>query len=514
MVTRQATLFSAILLVYLVAGVLYVTLTPLWQSPDEPAHYNYVGYLVAHTGYPELTAGCYNQSYLNRLTREKFPPHLPLDSICYEFHQPPLYYQLAAPVFVAGAGAPLALRLFSVVLGAGVVVLAFYIGRTIFPRRTGIAFGAMAFAAFVPMHVAMLASANNDALAELILAAIMLLLVRRLCVATPPGTRNNFHLGILLGLGLLTKVTVYIAIPLIGITLIMAGLPGRKPEADSFNWPKLLKQAVVIFGVALVIAAPWYLRNLNVYGGFDILGLQRHDEIVTGQLRAEDYLGDVGVTNYVKSFATTTFRSFWGQFGWMAVPMDGRTYRLLTVLVIVAGAGAITFIGSRWKNPAAHQQNSPAGASTDQIKSSFYLTRCQRHCLLLMAAAILLMGLGYGWYNLTFVQFQGRYLFPGLIPTGIFFALGLSEALSPRRAWWLAGALLAALGWIAPVSWSSGELDKWATLILGAFLSIAVGRMFAPRCQPAITTATLVACYAGLALLTLFSPFWFIVPYL
>ena len=506
MVTRQSALFSAILIIYLVAGVLFATLTPPWQTPDEPAHYNYVEYLALHTGYPELIAGCYNQPYLNQLTSEKFPAHLPVDSVCYEFHQPPLYYQLATPVFVAGGGAPPPLRLFSVVLGAGVVVLAYFIGKTIFPNSPAIALGTMAFVAFVPMHVTMLASVNNDALAELILAAILLLLVRRLCATTPPTTKSDIHLGILLGLGLLTKVTVYIAVPLTGIVLFLAAWPRRQSEGDSFEWPKLLRQSLIIFGVALLIAVPWYLRNVGVYGGFDILGLQRHDEIVVGQLRTADFLADVGEIGYLQNFVTTTFRSFWGQFGWMAVPMDGRTYYLLTLLVFVAGIGAIAFIVSRWKRPVA--------ASTDQIELPQNLTRSQKQSLLLMAAVILLMALGYGWYNITFVQFQGRYLFPSLIPMGIFFSLGLSEALSPRRAWWLAGALLAALGWVAIGSWSSGGLDKWAILLLGAFLVAAVGRMFVPRYQAAVTTTMLVLCYAGLALLTLLSPFWFIVPHL
>jgi hypothetical protein len=39
------------------------------------------------------------------------------------------------------------------------------------------------------------------------------------------------------------------------------------------------------------------------------------------------------------------------------------------------------------------------------------------------------------WYNLTFVQHQGRYLFPALIPIGAAAALGLSTLVTvlPRR---------------------------------------------------------------------------------
>jgi predicted MFS family arabinose efflux permease len=57
----------------------------------------------------------------------------------------------------------------------------------------------------------------------------------------------------------------------------------------------------------------------------------------------------------------------------------------------------------------------------------------------------------YLYYNATFVQFQGRYLFSALISLGLAAAAGLSawgelaERLLRRRAGWLvpAGALLA-----------------------------------------------------------------------
>ena len=63
---------------------------------------------------------------------------------------------------------------------------------------------------------------------------------------------------------------------------------------------------------------------------------------------------------------------------------------------------------------------------------------------------------GYLYYNLTFVQQQGRYLFPALIPIGLAFAIGWWQILEKikggmarrlsrsRRAWapWLDEAQL------------------------------------------------------------------------
>jgi hypothetical protein len=274
-------------------------------------------------------------------------------------------------------------------------------------------------------------------------------------------------------------MTVYIAIPLIAITLWV-----------NVRGPMFFKQGLIIYGVALMITLPWFIRNMRLYGGFDLLGLARHDEIVAGQLRTADFLAEVGPAAYLRNFVSTTFQSFWGQFGWMAAPMDNRTYLLLAILTlaVLGGLGA-------W-------------LATTQLSGG------QHRSLTLLALVVLLVSLGYGWYNLTFVQFQGRYLFPGLIPLGLFFAIGLHEVLNRRWAGWLIGGL--ALGLIGVIIFSSlnGGLDKWVTLIIGLALLGAIGRLWLPRTRTVGTMWLLLVCYAGLGLLTLLSPFWFVLPYL
>ncbi len=339
-----------ILAIYLLAGVLFATFTPAWQSPDEPAHYNYIRYLARQSSFPELVSRCYNQAYLEQLKADRFPPELPLENVCYEFHQPPLYYLLLAPFFSLSGGSLLVLRLGSVLLGAGVVALAWGIARTIFPHTPSVFYGTAAFVAFTPMHVAMLASVNNDALAELILATLLFLLTRRVMFPGRVAVRRDIVLGILLGLGLITKTTVYIAVPLVGVALWLAaksrqGSRGAgEQRGKGVDWPVLVRQGLIVYGVALAIALPWYLRNTALYGNLDILGLVRHDAVVVGQLRTADLLAQVGWLAYLQSFFTTTFHSFWGQFGWMAVPMSERVYLALTLLTAMAFVGFLVGI--------------------------------------------------------------------------------------------------------------------------------------------------------------------------
>jgi 4-amino-4-deoxy-L-arabinose transferase-like glycosyltransferase len=429
-----------------------------------------------------------------------------IDNICYEFHQPPLYYLLGAPVFVlSSASLPIMRFLSMALLGGGVVILAFLIGRTIFPEQPAIAYGTMAFVAFVPMHLTILSSINNDTLAELVLAAILLILTQRLMAGNDPAQddqsrpyfQNNVLLGILLGLGLGTKATVYITIPLVAVVLWWTSMKTRDRDRD---WTGLAKQAVVIYGLALLIILAWYIRNAIVYGHFDILGLKRHNAIVIGQLRTAGYLADVGLLQYLSNLFITTFHSFWGQFGWMAVPMDGRVYLGLSLLTLIAGGGLIGF----WRRVRSPWADQPEDR----------LAHRQRRALGLMGLTLLLTALAYIWYNLTFVQFQGRYLFPALIPLAIFFTLGLNEALSRRWMWWLVAGLGIVLGWVVIASLLRGELDKWAVLITGLTLALTAGRALLTRYRLIPTAWLITACYSALGLLALLSPFWFIVPHL
>src|SRR5581483_9653585 len=96
--TRLA--LAVVLVMQLCMGVLYATRTPRWQAPDEPAHFNYVRALAETGTFPVLRQGDYDQAYLERLKSEKFPPELSIDIVRYESHQPPLYYLLAAPVYL------------------------------------------------------------------------------------------------------------------------------------------------------------------------------------------------------------------------------------------------------------------------------------------------------------------------------------------------------------------------------------------------------------------------------
>jgi len=219
MQTRR--LFLLIIAFYLALGVGYALLTPAWQAPDEPAHFNNIAHIATTGRLPRLQPGDYDQAYLEKLKAERFPPELSIAPVRYEGHQPPLYYLLMTPVLwlLSGAGVAVqvgALRLANVMIGALVIVFIWLSARRLFPKRPRIALLAAGFVAFLPMHIAMSASINNDALAELFIAAVMLRLLAALQQEeTTPG--QWALTGLLIGLGLLTKFQAYILIPLAGV---------------------------------------------------------------------------------------------------------------------------------------------------------------------------------------------------------------------------------------------------------------------------------------------------------
>jgi len=464
-----------IILAYLAAGVCYARFTPAWQAPDEPAHYNYVRYLVEKGHLPVLQMGDYPHEYLAEIKARRFPPEMSIDPLRYEFHQPPLYYALASVVYRLTGGSLLALRLFSLLLGTGLLLVAWALVRAVFSEQPGLALGTTAFVAFLPMHLAVASAVNNDALAELLLAASVLGLVRYL-QARETSPLRAIGLGLLLGLGLVTKISVLIALPLALVALLIA--PRSRRER--------LRDGLLIFGLAGLVLLPWLVRNHLTYGGLDLWGLARHNQIVVGQPRTAEWLAQMGWGGLLQAFAQTTFQSFWGQFGWMGVLLDSRLYLLLKLLSGLVALGILLYL-VRKLQPTPSQWRLP----------------------LLLTLWLGFTFLSYLWYNLQFVQHQGRYLFPALIPLGLVFALGLAEALARPRAGLMAGLCLSGALLLMARGLLLGEPDKWAIAFTAGAGIFFILRHFLPRVWDGWVHSL---PYVGLFALDFICLFGFIMP--
>ncbi|MCX6029664.1 MAG: glycosyltransferase family 39 protein [Chloroflexi bacterium] len=566
---RPRALLALVLLLYVALATLFAVFTPPWQAPDEPAHYNYVGYVAAHGDFPVLQMGDYPNTYLEEIKARGFPPDLSVAPIRYEFHQPPLYYVLAAPIFSLAGGDLLALRLFSVVLGAGLVFMAYAIARRVCPDRPALALGTAAFVATLPQHLATVSQVGNDVLAELLFAMTLFVLIgelrgtagncgelggtrrnseelggakerstqhatrntRHATRNTQHATRNTQHatrntqhaarntqhatrstqhavrLGLLLGLILVTKTTAYIALPLAGGVLVWLWWRER------VSLRRMATEAAQVAVPAAVIALPWFVRNILTYGWPDFFGLIRHDAIVLGQPRTAEWLAQFGWNGYLERLITFTFKSFWGVFGWLGVFMDSRVYFGLALLSAIAAAGLL-------QNAKRKTQNAN-GATDHAPRTTQYAIRNTQYALLILST--LLTCLVYAWYNVQFVQHQGRYLFTALIPVALAFAVGWDRAVRPPNGRILAAGLVVFGFGLAAWGVLTGHgLPKWPlaiTVVLAGGLAVMDfgQRLMEGRSrstQHAVRSIFFALPFAALPLLALYALFGAIVPQL
>jgi 4-amino-4-deoxy-L-arabinose transferase-like glycosyltransferase len=252
MTPRAASIvFVAALGVALVLRVAFVLALPFGQAVahrleglnDEPAHFAYVRYLADHRAFPVQT---HHAAEPGAFARADF-----------EYYQPPLYYLVCAPmVGVAGERAGLLLcRAVSFVAGLLTLLVLWNLlprlGLTDPARQIGVA-----FAALLPVHVYFTSIASNDGLCWL----FALLLMRELVMRSAAETSGpaDVRLGMLLGLGMLTKSALAVFYPVAFLVYLL--------EARRAPPRRTLIGGLIALGVSLLIAGPWYARNLSLYG--------------------------------------------------------------------------------------------------------------------------------------------------------------------------------------------------------------------------------------------------------
>jgi hypothetical protein len=144
----------------------------------------------------------------------------------------------------------------------------------------------------------------------------------------------------------------------------------------------------------------------------DIYGMANHDAVVAEQPRTAEWIAAEGLVPWLERWVTFSFQSFWGQFGWMGVVMPTWMYRALALWTAVLIFGILV-----WLRRARREVDSSG----------------QRTQLTILAAAVLFVVATYVYYNWTFVQHQGRYLFPALIPISLGVALAIGALLRAAR---------------------------------------------------------------------------------
>lgn len=408
----------ALCLVAHVAVVInYIRAVPVFDWPDAPAHGSCVRSLAAGRFPGPVTDASWDPVGLEALKRTHFrgisrADDPALAAFTYENTQPPLYYCAAAVAYRLGGGLT-GVRTLNVVLSCIGLMLLVALARKLFPRCPVVIAGTAVLGALHPMRAYIAGSIGNDPLSEVIFTAFALALIR---------DARPWVVGLLAGLGLLTKVHLGLLVPLYALFILM---DGRKRGAAAVG------AAATVAGVAVLVAMPMIWRNIALYGWLDPLGLRSGswgsaaaELAASGQARPTlTWVGTHGLWAFVK----TLFESWWGVFGWMSMSVPGRIYGCYVALTLLAlaGLGRLLWTCGRRRLLASHA-----------VRAVTWLLLA----LGAMAGALVV-------YSINDYQPQGRYLLT--VFAGPALLAGLGWRGFPARLRWLCvagvGVLLCAM---------------------------------------------------------------------
>ena len=377
---------AIILALFLAVSGAFAVTTPLFEASDELWHYPVVWRLSHRQGLPvldTLNPGPWRQ----------------------EAGQPPLYYYIMAlatgwidtndihnvrrlnphvdnGVVTADGNINLAIhnndekfpwngtvlavrgiRLLSVLLSAGTVYLTYLLSLEIQPSRPLLATSAAALLAFTPMFAFISGSVNNDNLAMLLASASVLLITR---MSTRADARQIFRftyqwkehrvygnisishlvLGILLGLGVLTKLSLLALFPIAAAMIAYKQICRWWSNTHSTHTRAMLPHALIIilqygvtFGIAAAISGWWFYRNIQLYGS--LTGLNMFVAVLGRRAHPASLL-------QLWSERAGFMQSFWGLFGGVNLPFPPWVYFTLNLISLLALAGLLVFIIRKW----------------------------------------------------------------------------------------------------------------------------------------------------------------------
>lgn len=496
-VMNEKRMVALILALFVLLGIVYALTTPVFEASDELWHYPMIRHLAE--GNP-LPVQVYDPAQAGPWKQEA--------------SQPPLYYYVGAaltfwidtadmetvrwlnphvdngiitedgntnlvihdPQANPWQGTLLAVRivrLVSVLMSAGTVLLTYLIATEVAPGRPEIALGATAVNAFLPMFLFISGAVNNDNLAILLASLAVWLMIRAVNSEQSidyrsPSLWRWLLLGVVIGLALLTKEGTFALLPLAWGTIFVArwramvqAMVRKNGRFSSYSQLfKVLLQSILYFALLLIpvilIAGWWYWRNIQLYG--DFLGWSAFIAVL-GERASPASLAQLWDERVGFMMA------YWGLFGGVNIPMPLWIYTLLNGVVLASVVGFVVYFGQKireWKTRPEPAQGLKIAHGSWDLKSllftllNFVVFQFGLIVCLLFAGAVV-FGL-IQWATTTWSS-QGRLVFTAISALSVLLVVGLVGWLPSKLAQWLVGALgvfmfvIAALApwlWIQP----------------------------------------------------------------
>jgi len=290
---------TLLIILFVVQGIIFSGMYPLWDGWDEPAHFAYVQHIAENNEFPTLddkisneiqstlpsfplnryleSFGTNYQNYWSNFDSQEFLNNKKLissipnsDRITSDFNWPlweaqlpPVGYLVQVPVYQLFYDQDIltrvfALRILSVLITALAVVVAYKTISLIFDDRF-IRIGSLMFIVFNPMFMSNISRVNNEATTILLFSIFLFLMVLYLKGRT--NITNVFLIGIVLGLGLLAKTSFIAAFILVPIFIFLKHIQKKTNQSKKSKFEPF-KNLGLIFGISIPMVFWWYYQRI------------------------------------------------------------------------------------------------------------------------------------------------------------------------------------------------------------------------------------------------------------
>ncbi|HEX6384562.1 MAG TPA: glycosyltransferase family 39 protein, partial [Anaerolineae bacterium] len=336
-------------------------------------------------------------------------------------------------------------RLFAVLVGSPIVIVAYLITRLLFPADQAMRLTIPALVAFHPMITEITAVVSVDGLLIVCYSVLIYLSLR--VFRDGFNWRYGLAIGGVFAFGMLIKPTLNGYAPLIALLLIY----------DWWRSPARCKEIVKAAALmAVVIAVPvgwWMQRSWRLNGD-----LFYFNPVVEGHRIINnpyyDYTFWPHLVDYYQSVWGGIFTTWWAHFGWLDTALPPWVYHLLRLLTALAIIGLTVRLAQIRRRPLP-SKDWAKGEGVAPLVVWLFLA------LSIVVPIVLLQvyDLTFWWQYGNGRGLQGRYWLGTVVPMLTFFTLGLLFV-TPRcwhaavHTWLRIGMvvlnLVALLGYILP----------------------------------------------------------------
>ena len=218
---------------------------PLHIGMDIQAHYDYIFYLIQHKRIPLATEG-------------------------WQMFMPPLFYMVCAVILellkdsVGSATLLMVCRGVNLFCGLLQVELCYRALLYVWPQREDLQAIGTILGGLLPMNIYISQVVGNEPMAAAFSGVVVVMALGLISKRSVPSRWSCLFLGVVVGLGVLTKPTAFLLIPPILIGIAYLVFINHKPALKSMLM--VVERAAVLIGAVCLVAGWYYLRNYILMG--------------------------------------------------------------------------------------------------------------------------------------------------------------------------------------------------------------------------------------------------------